>query len=119
MSTSRAVASSGSPCSATDPFVAEFRPQDGLKAVIAGVGVVHERLAAVLEAEGTARPMIVCGSNVAKSAVLDAVIAVGGSSAIDCAKGVARLVASGVETTAGLEPIALGHLGSAGSPDAG
>jgi len=109
----------------------------------------------VLEAEGTAHPMIVCGSNVAKSPVLDAVIAalgttpavfdgsrphtpietvdegaalarhagadaviaVGGSSAIDCAKGVARLVASGVERTANLEPIALGHLGSAGSAD--
>ena len=129
----------------------EFRAQEGLKAVIAGTGVVRDRLASVMASEGAARPMIVCGSNIARSPVLaavidalgatptvfdgslphtpietvdagtavarkagaDAFIAVGGSSAIDCAKGIARLVATGVESTADLEPIALGHLGSA------
>src|SRR4051794_17171795 len=116
--------------------VADFRPQESLKAVVAGRGAVEQRLAAVLEAEGVRRPLIVCGSNLATSPAMDTVaaalkehgfeplvyagsrphtplesvdagavaareggadgfIALGGSSAIDCAKGVAVLTFTG------------------------
>ena len=44
-----------------------------LKAVIAGVGSVRARLAGVLSQHGVKRPMIVCGSNLAQSPLLDIV----------------------------------------------
>jgi alcohol dehydrogenase class IV len=130
--------------------VSEFRPQESLKAVIAGVGSVRARLAGVLSHHSVKRPMIVCGSNLAKSPLLDIVrtatecdafvydgcrphtpvdavnagaaaardggadafIALGGSSAVDCGKGIARLVASDTKDVADLEPADFGRLGA-------
>ena len=129
--------------------VSEFRPQESLKAVVAGIGSVRTRLAGVLSQHGVKRPMIVCGANLAKSPVLDVVrdaaqcdvfvydgcrphtpveavnagaaaardggadafIALGGSSAVDCGKGIARLVASDTKDVADLEPADFGKLG--------
>jgi alcohol dehydrogenase class IV len=120
-----------------------YRNQQGLRAVISGVGCVRERLAEELDVLSIRRPLIVCGANLARSPVLevvrralgrpvvvfdgsrphtpvetvdrgaaearaaraDGLIAVGGSSAVDCAKGVAVLVASGRESVAELTPI--------------
>src|SRR5438067_12303898 len=48
----------------------------------------------------------------------DGLVAVGGSSAIDCAKGIARLLATGLDDVAELAPIELGCLGRP-SPGAG
>ncbi len=130
--------------------VAEFRSQDGLHAVVAGVGCVPARLAGVLGAEGVERPMVVCGANLARSPVLaavrsllptaatvfdrcrphtpveavdagaaqarsagaDGLVAVGGSSSIDCAKGIARLLATGLDAVSDLVPIELDRLGA-------
>ena len=121
----------------------EFRNQQGLRAVISGVGCVRERLAQELDALSIRRPLVVCGATLARSPVLevvrralgrpgvvfdgsqphtpvetvdrgvaaalaaraDGLVAVGGSSAVDCAKGIAVLVASGRERVAELEPI--------------
>src|SRR5882724_7147939 len=107
--------------------VSEFRAQSALEATISGLGSVHARLAGVLAAHGARRPMVVCGSNVRRSASftmvrnamgitpivfdgvrphtpveavqagaalareerVDALVAVGGSSAVDCGKGIA------------------------------
>jgi alcohol dehydrogenase class IV len=126
--------------------VSEFRPQEGLKATIAGLGAVQARLAGVLDAHGTKRPMIVCGGNVRRSASfervvaalpadhavfdgvrphtpaetvrdgaavaraerVDALVAVGGSSAVDCAKGIGRLVVSGADDVSSLRPLDFG-----------
>lgn len=128
--------------------VREFRPQEGLKAVISGTGAVGARLATVLSSHRAQRPMIVCGSNVARSPAfdlvleamaeepvifdgvrshtpvetveagaalarhhrVDALVALGGSSSVDCAKGVARLVVSGIDDLAGLDPIDLARI---------
>jgi alcohol dehydrogenase class IV len=128
--------------------VTTFRVEHGLRAVVSGIGAVAERLAVEVDAQAMRRPMIVCGANVARSAVLDAVraavgremlvydgsrphtpvetvdagaasgrandvdgiIAVGGSSAIDCAKGIAVLLATGTATVNELEPASFGRL---------
>ncbi len=132
--------------------VSEFRPQEGLKATISGIGSVEARLAGVLAAHGARRPMLVCGANVRRSrsfdkvlgamdvspvvfdgvrphtpveAVqegaalarkehVDALVAVGGSSAVDCAKGIARLVVSGAADVASLTPLDFGHFDMTG-----
>jgi alcohol dehydrogenase class IV len=132
--------------------VAEFRPQEGLKATISGLGSVESRLAGVLEAHRATRPMIVCGSNVVRSpsfatvlsalgtepvvfdgvrphtpaeAVqagaalareqrVDALVAVGGSSAVDCGKGIARLVVSGAAAVESLTPLDFGRFDMTG-----
>jgi alcohol dehydrogenase class IV len=132
-----------------DVDVTEFRTQEGLQAVVAGVGSVRARLAGVLAAAGVERPMVVCGANLARSPVLaevrsvlppdvvvfdgcrphtpveavdagaararlegaDGLVAVGGSSSIDCAKGIARLLATGLRGVSDLAPIELGRLG--------
>lgn len=45
------------------------------------------------------------GAAIAREARADAVVAVGGSASVDCAKGVAVLLATGIERVAGLEPL--------------
>lgn len=113
-----------------------FRPPEGLRAIISGAGSVGARLAGELEELGIQRPMIVCGSQLAKSPVLanitgaagrptslfagsrphtpvgavdqgraaaiehgaDGLIAIGGGSAVDCAKAIAVLAKSGLSS---------------------
>lgn len=125
-----------------------FRALPGLRAVISGCGCVGQRLAGEIDAQGSARPLIVCGANLAKSPVLtevkraldpsiavfdgsrphtphetvdrgaaaaraaraDAIIAVGGSSAVDCAKGIAVLLASEREQVNELTPLSWSRL---------
>jgi alcohol dehydrogenase class IV len=132
--------------------VSEFRPQASLKATITGVGSVEARLAGVLASHGARRPMVVCGSNVRRSASfgmvrnaigitpivfdgvrphtpaeavqagatlareerVDALVAVGGSSAVDCGKGIARLVVSGAADVGSLTPLDFGHFDMTG-----
>jgi alcohol dehydrogenase len=142
--------------------IAEFRPQQSLKATISGRGAVEGRLGDVLADQGVQRPMLVCGSNVSRSpsfdtvygavhaamttkpvvfdgvrphtpveAVeagaalarhehVDALVAVGGSSAVDCGKGIARLVLSGADDVASLTPLDFGRFDMTGRvrPDA-
>ena len=50
-----------------------FRELPGLRAVISGRGCVRQRLALEIAALGSARPLIVCGANLAKSPVLSEV----------------------------------------------
>jgi alcohol dehydrogenase class IV len=137
--------------------VCEFRPQEGLKATISGLGATA-RLGEVLAAHGATRPMLVCGANVRRSESFDAVtnalnaepvvfdgvrphtpveavqegarlardervdalVVVGGSSAVDCGKGIARLVVSGAETVESLTPLDFGRFDMTGRvrPDA-
>ena len=125
-----------------------YRPPDGLRAVISGVGAVREQLADDLRAQAITRPMIVCGANLAASPLLDlvqqsagmdcglyagsrphtpldsvnagvaaalahgadALIALGGSSTVDCAKGIAVLARTGKASVRDLEPIAFTSL---------
>jgi alcohol dehydrogenase class IV len=132
--------------------VSEFRPQEGLKATISGLGSVEARLGSVLAAHGARRPMLVCGSNVRRSPAfdtvlgaldttpvifdgvrphtpleavqggaalareerVDALVAVGGSSAVDCGKGIARLVVSGTADVTSLTPLDFGHFDMTG-----
>ena len=54
--------------------VSEFRPQEGLKATISGLGSVEARLGDVLAAHGARRPMLVCGANVRRSESFDMVL---------------------------------------------
>src|SRR6202011_6213741 len=51
------------------------------------------------------------GAAAARAMGADGLIAVGGSSAVDCAKGIAVLVASGTEELSSLSPRPLGQLG--------
>ncbi len=126
----------------------EFRWQTGLRGVVAGLGSVEEKLAPTLKAQGVARPMIVCGTNLAVSPVLKTVvrsagvetvvfdgsrphtpvetvdagaaaarqqgvnglISVGGSSAVDCAKGIAVLLSTGHQHVDDLAPSGFGRL---------
>ncbi len=132
--------------------VSEFRPQEGLKATICGLGSTSARLSGVLAAHGARRPMLVCGSHVRRSPAfdmvleaigaepvvfdgvrphtpieavqagaalareerVDALVAVGGSSAVDCGKGIARLVVSGAADVASLTPLDFGHFDMTG-----
>lgn len=132
--------------------VSEFRPQEGLKATISGLGSVQARLGGVLAAHGARKPMLVCGSHVSRSKAfdkvlaamdgqpvvfdgvrphtpveavqagaalareehVDALVAVGGSSAVDCGKGIARLLVSGVTDVASLTPLDFGHFDMTG-----
>ncbi len=138
--------------------IAEFRPQESLKAVISGLGATAARLGDVLAARGAQRPMLVCGSNVRRSPSfdmvvqamggapvvfdcvrphtpvevveagaalardehVDALVVVGGSSAVDCGKGIARLVTSGADAVASLTPLDFGRFDMTGrvGPDA-
>ncbi len=138
--------------------IAEFRPQESLKAVISGLGATAARLGDVLAAHGAERPMLVCGSNVRRSPSfdvvvqaiggapvvfdgvrphtpvevveagaalardehVDALVAVGGSSGVDCGKGIARLVTSGADAVASLTPLDFGRFDMTGrvGPDA-
>ena len=117
---------------------------------------MRERLSDVLDRYGANQALIVCGENLARSAVLDvvrdaagrevavfagsrphtpfevvdagaataracgadALIALGGSSAVDCAKGIARLVVSGTERVAELRPAEFQHLAESPAPPA-
>jgi alcohol dehydrogenase class IV len=51
------------------------------------------------------------GAKAGRDAEIDGLIAVGGSSAIDCAKGIAVLLATGHHEVSELTPAAFGHLG--------
>lgn len=131
--------------------ISEFRPQPSLERVVSGIGSVRARLAEVLDAHGAARPLIVCGGNVAQTPALDlvsgalgaaariydgsrphtpvetvnrgaeqarahradAIIGLGGSSAIDCAKGIARLLTSGATDVRQIAPLQFGQLSAA------
>lgn len=122
---------------------ATFRPLPGLRAIVAGIGCVAERLAGELDQQGVERPLVVCGDRVSRSRSIqivrnalgrpsvlftgsrphtpcesieasaalaratraDAIVAVGGSAAVDCAKGTAVLLAMGLERVAELEPL--------------
>jgi alcohol dehydrogenase class IV len=53
----------------------------------------------------TPRETIDAGAALARSADIDGLIAIGGSSAVDCAKGIGVLMASGLESMAALEPV--------------
>ncbi|HEV8297605.1 MAG TPA: iron-containing alcohol dehydrogenase [Acidimicrobiales bacterium] len=130
-----------------DPAV--FHTDAGLRAVITGIGCVRDHLAAELHAQGVARPLLLCGANVASSPAFavvravaadnaavftanaphspsdaidaaarlarehgaDGIVAVGGSSAIDSAKGVAVLLATGCHHVAALTPPGPGAIG--------
>ncbi|MBK7952277.1 MAG: iron-containing alcohol dehydrogenase [Deltaproteobacteria bacterium] len=130
------------------PQPSVFRPWPGLRTVVSGEGCVSARLAAEIEALRIERPLVVCGANVARSAVLetvlasigrpavlfagsrphtpaeavdagaalarekriDGVVAVGGSAAVDCGKGVAVLLASGTKRVAQLAPLSFQNL---------
>jgi alcohol dehydrogenase class IV len=130
--------------------IAVWRPPAGLRAVISGVGSVRDRLAAELASQDVARPMIVCGANLARSPMLpvlreaigtdavvydgcrphvpaetvdagaelarsegvDGIVALGGSSAIDLAKGIAVLVATRTPSLSELAPLDFGQLGA-------
>jgi len=123
--------------------ISSYRPPEGLRAVHAGAGAVESMLAGDLAAQGVRRPLVVCGSNLAASPLLDkvrsaagtecavfcgsrphtpfasieegarvardtgadAVIALGGSSSSDCAKGIIVLHRTGKNSMRQLEPI--------------
>jgi alcohol dehydrogenase class IV len=59
------------------------------------------------------------GAATARQVRADAFIALGGSSAIDCAKGIAVLVATRTESVADLPPIEFGRLAEAAQPPGG
>ena len=126
-----------------------YRPAEGLRAVLHGVGAVHDGLAQQLREVGAARPVIVCGSSVAATPLVDlvlgavglpapvftgslphtpastidegaayafshgadSIIAIGGSSAIDCAKGIAVLLKLVKHSVTELEVAQFGRLG--------
>jgi alcohol dehydrogenase class IV len=128
--------------------VSAFRVERGLRAVVCGLGAVRDRLGSEVDAQQIRRPMIVCGSNVARSPVLetvrgaldrdalvydgsrphtpvetvehgaasarandaDGLIAVGGSSAVDCAKGIAVLLGTDTSSVSDLSPATFGRL---------
>jgi alcohol dehydrogenase class IV len=135
-----------------------FRPLEGIRAIVSGVGAVREHLGTQLDEQGVRRPMIVCGANVSASPVLtiareaagrpaavftgsrqhtpvdavdagldaalahraDGLIAVGGSSAVDCAKAIAVLLRSGRSAMSELPPRGYARLGDTdevGHPD--
>lgn len=123
--------------------VSSYRPPEGLRGVLSGVGAVDERLAGELKAQGVQRPLIVCGANIAASPLVakvrqaagmacalyagsrphtpigsidegarvaadcdaDAVIALGGSSASDCAKGIIVLHRTDKQSVRDLDPL--------------
>ena len=68
--------------SAPTNHVSTFRVEHGMRAIVSGIGAVQERLAAELDAQAIHRPLIVCGANVARSPVLDAVRAALGRDAV-------------------------------------
>lgn len=127
---------------------ARFQALPGPRAVISGQGCVEERLADELARQRIARPLVVCGAQVATSPTLETVlkaagsvgglftgsrphtpaetvdacaamargiradgfIAVGGSAAVDCAKGAAVLHALGAPRVAALAPLSFQNL---------
>ncbi len=54
------------------------------------------------------------GAVLAREEGVDALVAVGGSSAVDCGKGIARLVVSGADDVAALTPLDFGHFDMTG-----
>ncbi|HUJ64848.1 MAG TPA: iron-containing alcohol dehydrogenase [Acidimicrobiales bacterium] len=59
------------------------------------------------------------GAAVARDAEADAFIALGGSSAVDCAKGIAVLVSTGTTDVTDLSPLEFGQLAEAAQPPTG
>ena len=126
-----------------------WRPPEGLRAVIAGTGSVAARLAGELAAVAAAKPLIVCGANLAASPLLDrvqaalgtpapvwsgarphtplesveagfqaaraagadALIALGGGSTSDGAKGIAVLLAGGAAAARDIAPLDWSKMG--------
>ena len=63
---------------------------------------------------------IAAGAAAARAADADALISVGGSSTVDCTRGIAVLLAKGLDDVSELEPAEYGKLGqAAAAPDAG